>query len=407
MGCRTTTGARPRRLTAVGGERVELLADDHRRGGGGRADCRDLRQAVLVGGQPGPESLRIVAGELRGRDVGVELRDLLAADCAQRLLYGDAAHALRVLAHGQHERLGLGEHRLGDLDADVAAQDDRATGALGGVDALQRAEGASFVGCVEGVDLRLGGEDVRGGRRRLVGGDARLVGDVPNARDFGRERLLEARLALTACQVSVAGEEGDPGRIDLLLEEVPRGQVADLLAHLDLVGGHERLDELPGGIARDAGVVTDDRNAGVRRLAHERDRARVGDRRHDDRVDPAADERRHERRLARGVALRVLTDQVQALRRGADLDALADAAIEALCVEVERAHADALLAAAVTRPRSAARHGAKSQHGDQGGAEYESPDHRVHVDPSSLRSGWPRHVPRVARAQTYRMAIWA
>src|ERR1700749_2803717 len=79
-----------------------------------RADRLDLRQAVLVGGQPGPESLRVVAGELGGRDVGVEVRDLLAADRAQRLLNGDAAHALRVLAHGQHERLGLGEHRFGD-----------------------------------------------------------------------------------------------------------------------------------------------------------------------------------------------------------------------------------------------------------------------------------------------------
>ena len=192
-------------------------------------------------------------------------------------------------------------------------------------------------------------------------------------------------IALTACLVSVAVEDGDLGRLDLLLEEVPRGQIADLLAHLGLVGGHERLDELPGGIARDAGVVTDNRNAEVRRLAHERDGARFGDRRHDDRVDLAADERRHERRLARGVALRVLTDQVQALRRGADLDALADAAIETLCVEVERAHADALLAAAVTRPPSAARHGPKSQHGDQERAEYESPDRRVRVDPSPLR----------------------
>src|SRR4029077_17923190 len=64
-----------------------------------RAHRPALRQGVLVGGPPGPERLRVAAGGLRGRDVGVELRDLLAADCAQRLLNGDAAHPLRVLAH--------------------------------------------------------------------------------------------------------------------------------------------------------------------------------------------------------------------------------------------------------------------------------------------------------------------
>src|ERR1700756_5214725 len=105
-----------------------------------RAVTFELRQPILVGREPGQESAPVVARELRGRDVRDEPRVVLAADGTQSLLYRYAAHALRVLAHGQHQRLGLGEHSLCDLHAEVAAEDNGATGVLGGLNPLQRAE---------------------------------------------------------------------------------------------------------------------------------------------------------------------------------------------------------------------------------------------------------------------------